>query len=246
MQQTWEYIEAYFTQALSAEERKTFEVRCAEDAAFAKEVAFYLTARSAAREVLIAEKQKSFAERAMPQQVMVKTALIKKMALRKWISYVAAACIILFVGAYFILKSPAPQQLASQYVKVHFTILSQTMDASRDSLQLGIAAYNSQDYQRALMLFEGVRRNDAANSDAKKYAGLAYLQTKNYDKALECFKELSGMKGLYSNSGDFLQAVTLLQRNNPGDKESAKALLQKVVQENKEGSKQASEWLAQW
>jgi len=246
MQETLEYIEAYFTQTLSPEERKTFEVRCAQDAAFAKEVAFYLTARSATREVLMDEKQKTFAERAMPQQVMVKTASVKKMVLRKWIPYAAAACIILFVGSYFMLQSPAPQQLANQYINDNFTTLSQTMDASRDSLQLGIAAYNSQDYRRALALFEGVRRHDLTNSDAKKYTGLTYLQTKQYDKALERFQELSALKGLYSNSGDFLQAVTLLQRYNPGDKERAKELLQKVVQENEEGSKQAKEWLTHW
>lgn len=246
MPDSLEYIEAYFTQSLSPEERKNFEMRCEQDKAFAQEVAFYLTARSNVRELLIEEKHKTYAKEAMPQKVTFKAALVKKMVLRKWIAYAAAACIILFVGSYFILQSPAPRQLASNYINENYSTLSQTMDASRDSMQLGVAAYNSHDYPRAIQLFEGVRRQDAANSDAKKYAGLAYLQTKQYDAALQHFQELSAIKGLYSNSGDFLQAVTLLQRNGAGDKDSAKALLQKVVQENEEGSKQAKLWLEKW
>ena len=117
------------------------------------------------------------------------------------------------------------------------------MDASRDSLQLGIAAYNNKDYNRALQLFTGVEKNDTANSDAKKYAGLAYLQQQDYDKAIQQFDELSNMKGLFSNAGDFLKAVSLLERNKSGDKEEAKQLLQKVVTDKEEGSEQAEEWL---
>jgi tetratricopeptide (TPR) repeat protein len=246
MQQNWEYIEAYFTQSLGDEERKAFEVRCGQDEAFAGDVAFYLTARSAAREVLVEEKQKIYAADDDAKMERPKAAAGKRIAFRKWMLYAAAACIILFAGFYFIYQSPAPQQLANKYIQENYAILSQTMDASRDSLQLGIAAYNSQDYQRALVLFEGINQHNPAGSDAKKYAGLAYLQTKNYDKALERFKDLSAMKGQYSNSGDFLQAVTLLQRNHPNDKEQAKQLLQKVVQENEEGSNQAREWLDKW
>lgn len=238
MQETLEYIEAYFTQTLSPEERKDFEKRCEADATFAREVAFYLTARSAAREVLMEEKQKSFAERTMPQQVTVKTASVKKMVLRKWISYAAAACIILFVGSYFLLTTPAPQQLAGRYIKENYTILHVPMDASRDSMQLGIAAYNNKNYQQAIALFDGVRSSHPEKNEVKKFAGLAYLQTKNYDKALECFQELTAMKGRY-NSGDILQAVTLLQRNGTSDKENAKLILERIVKKNEEGSDEA-------
>jgi hypothetical protein len=51
------------------------------------------------------------------------------------------------------------------------------------------------------------------------------------------------MKGLHSNPEIFLKATTLLLRNKQGDKEEAKALLQKVVNEKEEGSKEAAAWL---
>ena len=117
------------------------------------------------------------------------------------------------------------------------------MDASHDSIQVGIAAYNDKEYDKALELFEGVENNDPSNSDAKKYAGLAYLQKKEYDKAVQQFTALANMQGLFSNQGDFLKAVTLIERNKAGDKNDAQKLLQKVVNEKEDDQDKAAELL---
>ena len=157
--------------------------------------------------------------------------------------YVAAACLVLVMAGYFLFYQQTPERIAANFIQETYSQLSQNMDASKDSIQLGISAYNDKNYVRALALFNGVRKKDSTNSDAKKYAGLAYLQLKDYDNALERFKELSGMKGLYSNSGDILQATTLLQRNAAGDKNAAKNLLHRVVQQKKEGQETAKKAL---
>ncbi|HEX5152229.1 MAG TPA: tetratricopeptide repeat protein [Parafilimonas sp.] len=238
---TMEYIESYFQQTLNSEERAAFEVRCERDEAFAKDVAFYITARQALREELLEQKigewkkEVAIEEEAAPVISMVK----RKTTFGRWAAYVAAACVVLAVSVYLFDARTTPQKLAAAYVN---NTLSQTMDASRDSIQLGIAAYNDQEYDRALQLFEGVEQRDPSNSDAKKYAGLTYLQKQDYDKALQQFDELANMK-VFSNPGDFLKATTLLLRNKQGDKEEAKALLQKVVNEKEEESQKAEEWL---
>jgi hypothetical protein len=72
---------------------------------------------------------------------------------------------------------------------------------------------------------------------------LVYLQTGEYDKALTRFEELAAIKGLYSNSGLFLEAVTLLHRDGHGDLSRARLLLQRVVREKSEGTEVAEEWL---
>jgi tetratricopeptide (TPR) repeat protein len=246
MQNTWEYIENYFTRTLSSEERKKFEKRIEQDGAFAKEVAFYLTARSAAHEVLMEEKQRSFAVAGIPVSKTAKPAPVRRMQLRKWLPYVAAACLILVIALYFIFQSPTPAQLAASYVHDTYNQLSLTMDASRDSMQLGIAAYNNQQYALALSYFGGMANSHPESYSAKKFAGLSYLQLKDYDHALEQFKSMAAMKGLFSNEGDFLMAVTLLLRNANGDKEQAKALLRKVVNEKEDSSDKAKEWLDKW
>ncbi len=155
--------------------------------------------------------------------------------------YAAAACVLVVASMFLFEMQSSPQRLASQYI--NSMDLSQTMDASHDSLQLGIAAYKNKDYTKALGYFEGVTKQDTANSDAKKYTGLTYIQLNNYDKAIEQFEALANMQGLYYNPGDFLKAVALLKRNKSGDEATAKMLLQKVVSENESENETAEEWL---
>ncbi len=248
MSDTIEYIDAYFNQELEGDERQRFEDRCISDEAFAGEVAFYLSARSAAREALLDQKIKGWQSKennsAAKKVIAMKSA--KKRSVARWIPYVAAACLILVIASFFLLNRKTPQSIASNYIKTNYTELNQYMDGdSKDSVQMGIAEYNNKNYSRALILFEWAASHDSTNYDAIKYAGLTYLQNKNYDKALQRFKELSAMKSAF-NAGDILQASTLLQRNAPGDEEAAKQLLQKVVKEKEEGSGMAEEALDKW
>ncbi|MFT3947438.1 MAG: tetratricopeptide repeat protein [Agriterribacter sp.] len=160
----------------------------------------------------------------------------------------AAAGFALILIAYFAFfqSSNNPVQLADKYVKEELTHLSLTMDGVQDSLQMGMAAYNDKDYQKALQLFDGLYKAHPDDSYVLKYKGLAYLLTKNYDKALLSFDELAAKKHLFSNDGLFLKAVTLLERNQAGDKDAAKQVLEQVVNEKTEGNVKAEEWLKKW
>ncbi len=157
----------------------------------------------------------------------------------------AAAGVILILTAYFSFfrNNTDPRQLANRYVKEDLLHLSITMDGAKDSLQQGIAAYNDKAYAASIQLFEAVYKAHPDNSDALKYAGITYLVTKEYSKALQCFNELAAKKELFSNPGMFLKAVTLLQRNQPGDGEQARQLLQQVINEKADGSREAERWL---
>lgn len=157
----------------------------------------------------------------------------------------AAAVLALVLTAYFVFTyiGASSTQLANQYVKKELIHLSLTMDGAKDSLQQGIAAYNDKDYAKAIQLFEAIYKNHPENSDALKYMGMAYLVTDEHNKAFQLFTELAAKKELFSNPGLFLKAVTLLQRNQPGDKEQARQLLQQVIDEKAEGSKDAERWL---
>ncbi len=175
-----------------------------------------------------------------------------------------AASIAIILVAYFGFLQPKQdiQLLADNYFEENLQQLNQTWSTPEDTLQFGIATntgkkkntvqdslrvgiitYNNQDYQKALGYFQGVYHHHPENNDAKKFTGLVYLSTKEYDKALQEFEELANKKELQNNPGLFLQAVTLMRRNNQGDKQKAKVLLQKVVDNNAEGSIEAKEWL---
>jgi tetratricopeptide (TPR) repeat protein len=245
MPDIFEYIESYFQQTLSNEERFMFETRCETDKSFAKEVAFYITTRNSLREELLRQKQKEWKDENAEQEETARVISMRKKptSFGRLITYAAAACLLLAASVYLFEAQTSTHNIAFNYVKTNYGSLSQTMDASRDSIQLGIANYNNKEYDKALQLFEGVESRDPSNSDAKKYAGLAYLQKQDYDKALQQFDKLANMQGLFSNPGDLLKAATLLERNEPGDKEEAQKLLQKVVNEKEEGSEEAEEWL---
>lgn len=244
MSDTLEYIECYFKQTLRSEERRVFELRCETDKAFANEVAFYIATHQALREKLLNQKASSWkTENILQEEIIPVISTTKKSTFSKWIVYAAAACLLLAVSVYLFETNTSPKALAANYINDTYSNIGQTMDASHDSLQVGIAAYNNKEYNKALQYFEGIEKRDTANSDAKKYAGLAYLHERNYDKAIKYFTDLSNMQGLFSNPGNFLKAAALLERSAATDKEEAQTLLQKVVDEKQEGNEIAAEWL---
>lgn len=246
MNETLDYIDAYFQKQLSEAEKDRFEERCVRDEDFAADVAFYISSREAVRQKLLEEKTKAWsAEEGAGDGKVVAMGPARQKPFARWLAYAAAACVTIFIGLYFLYPSATPQTLAHAYVKETLSHLDHTMDGSRDSLQQGITAYNDGRYDEALALFAGVYKAHPDNSDALQYAGRVYLQQKAYDKALAQFGELSGKK-LFSNWGPFLTAVTLLDRNRAGDKEAAKALLEQVRDQHLDGEKEAGEWLRRW
>ena len=92
-------------------------------------------------------------------------------------------------------------------------------------------------------------RTAARKLDPQAYE--AYLRGRYYwnhrtveglRKALEYFQELARYV-LYTNPGLFYQALTLLKRNQPGDKEQAKQFLQQVIDRHLDGDETAREWV---
>jgi tetratricopeptide (TPR) repeat protein len=240
------YIEDYFENRLDPEDKRLFESKCVHDESFARDVAFYIAHRKVIKEELLRQKIAVWTEGEDKDGSQKHPALVKKMAIRRWLSYTGAAAVLLVFLLYFTEFYPSPRRMANDYIEKTFSRLSQTMDGSTDSLQQGIAAYNEKDYGKALILFEGLYKAHPENFDALRNAGIVYLRTKNYDKALEKFGKLTKVRGLLSNPGLFLQAITLLQRDAPGDKRQAKELFNVVVQQGLEGRSYASDWLDKW
>lgn len=235
MLDTLEYIESYFAGRSTDTEKQQFEERCVRDEAFAQEVALYIQTRELLKEELLAAKKAVWAPNGPKRQ---RPGLVRTLYLAS-----AAAAVVLFFCLYLVTRSATPGQLAGDYVRTHYDQLSQTLDGTRDSLAQGITAYNNREFTQALELFGTLAHDHPENTDARLYSGLAYLRLKNYDRALQEFDTLANMASLYSNPGPFLKAVTLLQRNAAGDRETARVILQDVVHRNLDGSREAAVWL---
>ncbi|MBW3468499.1 hypothetical protein [Arthrospiribacter ruber] len=156
-----------------------------------------------------------------------------------------AAMFIMIMAAYFLLfqSTSDHQDMAKDYFSANFAELSQTMGATEDKIQNGIAAYNQKNYQGAKVYFYEALESSPNDSEAIKYLGLTHLALKEYDEALLNFENLASIPNLYINPGMFYQALTLMLRNETGDLERAKGLLGNVIANNAEGSRQAKEWL---
>jgi len=237
-----EYIESFFTDEPDAESKRLFEERIKTDPGFAEEVAFYLSAHSTFREASDAEKKERFKE------IYKKQEMIRSVPARKMVYYIAAAAVAVGIifGVYFFTGKSSPQQLAAQYEKEHMLTLPVTMGGHMDSLQTGVQLFNEGKISESLVLFEKIAQSDTAIFDAKVYAGIAALRLKEYEKAMSYFEQLEIYSGLYANPAPILQAVTLMERNQPGDNARAKQLLQKIVANDLMGKEFAQEWLKKW
>jgi tetratricopeptide (TPR) repeat protein len=234
-----DYIENYFTSAPGSELTREFEERIKSDPGFAEEVAFYMAAHAVSKEASGHEKKQRFKENYQENRV------VRAIPVKKIIYYLATAAVVsgLIFGTYTFFKPVSPQQLAGQYEKEHLQTLPVTMSGRSDSLQTGLRLYNDGKFSEALTQFENIIRSDSSSFTARKYAGISAFRMKEYDRALSYFEQMETYKGLYSNPAQILQAVTLMERNVPGDAAKAKQLLQDIESNDLEGKEYAEKWL---
>ncbi|MFI5188573.1 MAG: tol-pal system YbgF family protein [Chitinophagales bacterium] len=243
-----EYIDAYFNQTLNPEEAGKFELRIREDKGFAEEVVFYLSAKQALKEEVTMEKRDRF--RQLLSQNSSLTNISRQSQVRKMRVYrvAAAAAVIVcvfFAWYLFFSNSATPQQMADGYINENLKTLPVKMGTEEDSIQTGLRLYNASKYDSAIQQFETIIQKDTGNYLAKEYLGIVYLESGNYDKAILYFRQLENYSR-FSNPAIFYQALTLMKRNQPGDKQKARQLLQQVDENNLEDKTTAHEWLKKW
>ena len=247
MQNYLEYIDAYFQRTLDPAEIKEFEQKIAQDKEFADEVAFYLSAKQSLKAEADKEKKEWFKELLAQERPVIDINQYRS-AKKAWIYRAsAAAAVIIFVflaWSIFFSKTASPHQMAESYIDENFKTLSVKM-GEKDSLQEGLRLYNEGQYNSSLQQFESMVQRDTGNYLLNNYIGIVYPKLGNYDKALYYFRQFED-DTLYSNPSQFNQALTLLKRNLPGDKEKAKELLQQVVDRDLEGKEIAQKWLDKW
>jgi tetratricopeptide (TPR) repeat protein len=245
MENHLENIDAYFSETMSAEQKIEFERRVVEDKNFAEEVAFYLSALDVAKEEVAKEKKEWF--RQLLKENPPATGKVRQLTpIRRIGIYrlAAAASVIglLFLGWYlFLQEKTTAAQMADQYIETTYHDLPPTM-GEVNSLDMAKETYNQGRFEEAAQKFEAIIKTDDSNDEAIKCAGISYLRFNNFEKALSYFRQLEKIN-LHSNPAVFLQAITLMKRNQPNDKQVAKQLLKTVIEKKLENSEVAEQWL---
>lgn len=238
-----EYIENFFQGELSQEETQVFEAKCENDPTFAEEVSLYITMREGLKTALYNQKKKEFDDlyAELSENASASQPIMRKLV--PYVSAAAAACVLIFFAWLFYWQGPSPQQMANNYIDENLQTLSLTMGDSQDSLQMGIAAFNQKDYESAETIFQQLAQHEEVSAEAVKNLGLTYLVTEQYDKALAQFDTLSAYTNLYDNPGLLYKAITLMKRNTDNDKEEARQILEKIIEQQLSGSQEAQEWI---
>jgi tetratricopeptide (TPR) repeat protein len=241
------YIDEYFTGQLSPAAKLDFEKRIAADPAFAEEVSFYLTSKDVIQQQATRENKERFKD-LYEDYKKINSVAPKQGLVRRLLPYAAVAAVLtgLIIGWTLFSKPDSPQQLADKYINEHFKVMGVTMGTKENGLQTGIRLLNEGKLPEALAEFENTAAKDSLSYETKKYIGIVCLRMQQYDKAINSFSQLAANTNLYANPGKLYLAITLLSRDQPGDKEQAKNLLQQVLQNDIEGKETAKMLLDKW
>jgi tetratricopeptide (TPR) repeat protein len=239
MSSSLEYIDSYFENEMPSEERQIFELRCEQDAEFAREVSSYIASRNYVKSVWRDEKRREFAS------LYKQHASDKQYAsgFRRVVPFVIAIAASLLIFVLFIVNNaPSAEKLASQYIEENFSSLSVAMGGEND-LQTGITAFNKKDYPLAAEIFKELTARPDIAAEATRYLGITFLLMDDYDQAIRQFDTLAAWPGLYVNHGKFYGALARLKRSSENDKEEAMKLLQEVIANKLPGSNDAADWI---
>jgi tetratricopeptide (TPR) repeat protein len=236
-----EKIDKYFNNELSLSERQDFENQLVDNNELKENISFYLNTRNAAKQLADDKRRVEFEE--LRQKLSQKSGNSGKIKPIVWLSGLAAS-VVLMVGFWWFSRMPNTELdvIADAYVQEHFQNLPVKMDATVDSLQIGLRLFNEQKLLQAQSIFESILKQKNNDNEALKYAGITALRLENYDKAIQYFKDLASQRELFANPGKFYQALALLQES-PANKEEAEILLREVIEQNLEGKEEALKML---
>ncbi|GAB3259644.1 hypothetical protein GCM10027347_23430 [Larkinella harenae] len=227
-----ETIDNYFAGHLSGTEKAAFEQRIEADPELAEAVAFYLQARKTVQQEAV-RQQKAEWEMIRQQENQSRTVSWRPLA------YAVAACTLVVLGLFLFWPKPPAEELTDRYIRENLTLLPVTMSGQPDSLQRAKQAYNEGKLTEAGKMLTVLLERDSANTELIKLSGLVSLRQGNNDKAIDLFQRLSQHTELRANPGIFYEALALLKRGQPSDKNRARLLLQTVISRNLEGRKAA-------
>lgn len=248
-------FEDYLQNKMSAVEIQEFEAQLASNQEFGEAYELYVTIEKDMRNLLASEEEavllratlQSLSKKHIKSNIGAKRKTVSFFSKNRTLAYASiAATIILLLASYAIFLGLGSEDLhlkATKYYASNLQELGQTMGNGQDTMQLAISHYNKKEYDLAINYFKVLLEKNPSDAEVLKNLGLSLLAKEEYTMALDNFEQLALRKDLFSNSGLFLQALTLLIRDDHGDKEEAKQKLQEVVATQSEGSQVASKWL---
>lgn len=147
----------------------------------------------------------------------------------RYISFSAAAVIVIMIFLRILLPSSDTNKLYSQFYKPFDAISEITRYPGKnsiDSYQTAINNYNKGDYTLALIGFTEAFDKDTTILASRFYAGISFLATENYKQAVKFLNLISEKGGEYQKDALWYLGLTYLKT---GEKEKAAGCFAQLV-----------------
>ncbi len=247
--QKQEEIETYLSGKLSAEQRHDFEVKMEKDVSLREEVKLHRGVEEALAETDIAELEEIIGEVYLRKRTVVRRRMIPRPMM------LAAGVLLLIVAGFvlylFLPEPPTPERLYQTYLDLpveleeEMNFRSAELAAEKDATETAfLQAYREQSFDAALLEVENLKR--ASNSETGMipgkyyfFEGVTLLQLDRKKEALKSFEQIKS--GLYTESGDWYYAMTLLALE--GASEPVKAAMEGIAHSSHPKRKDAQKML---
>jgi tetratricopeptide (TPR) repeat protein len=231
-----ERIDRFLRGELPEEEKKALETELSQNADLASELALQKdmeaflrkqTQRAALRDQLQAVGGEFFqpAEKAEPGRIV---SLPRRQTLR-WVIGIAATVTLLLVARFLLQPN-----LYDQFAQHPPLAMIEKSNEAQDNLAAMEAAFNQQDYARALPLLEAYQRQKPEDLQVELYLGICWLETQQYAKANTVFQKISQTESSFKDYGQWYLALSYLKQ---GNKTACRKILLEVPAESEFAAK---------
>lgn len=237
---TTEYMERYVAGELSEAERQTFEQAMDEQPKLEEEFRRHMLARGA---VFQAAKEEWRADKR--QKLREWRTADKKTSSVSWYQMAAAIALLLAVGLgiYFSqTKQSSPEELFLAYYEVDAAPISRNQAPESDLLK-GYQAFNQQNYQEALALWDRLpvdQLDRFTTNELSYYRGLTYLELGRSTEAIQQLKRIQDSN--FAHRATWYLALIWLKE---GQIDKARPLIQGLTEQTSPFQEKAKEVLRQ-
>ncbi len=240
-------LDRYLRDEMDDQERKTFEEQFSTDDALTEELALHRDAMEGicldGSQELKKRLQAVEAELANPAPAVADTKETNQRFLITWVAIAASLLTVLLLGYLFVPSSSSPGELYVAYYQPFPNLINPAQRSTEVKeetfLEQAVRAYDAQQYDQAIALFE---QGDALSAPGYNfYYAASYLGMDQPERAISLLERVVQEKtDLFYEPGVWYLALAHLQANNP---EAARPYLQTLAEREGDYTEEARELL---
>jgi len=218
-------IDRYCRGELDALEKAAFEEKMAQDTDLQNEVRTHQDMLGGMQYFFNSELKSKLSQ----SDIVPPVRKPKRRFLYTWFAIAASISLFFGLGYSLFKQKPSAEALYQAYYQPYPNIIDpveRSGETPMDALSKAMLAYEKEDYQQAIALFE---QETSLHSSYKFYQAIAYLETQNYDKSQQLLQEVhqSGASA-YRWPSLWYQALLYLAQKN---ELKAEEILQQLIEE---------------